>query len=93
MKPVLLKQSSKREGEYMSKFVKVDGLPISRLKDNYVVLVLQSTHEFEQLVFDSKEPIFFDYQKAYCIKGKNCFIFFHDGPRFIDVWIGKNEKD
>ena len=59
--------------------VKVEGLPISKLKDKYVVLILKSKTEFEQLVQNSMEPVFSDNQKAYCIQGKNCFVFFHNG--------------
>jgi len=72
--------------------VKVDGLPISRLKENFVVIVLQSEREFEQLTIDSKEPIFVDDQKAYSVNGKKCYVFFHPGKEFVNKWVNTNAK-
>lgn len=67
--------------------LKVDGLPLAKLKEKYLVLILKSKAEFEQLLVDSSEPVFCDQQKAYCIKGKNCFVFFHNSAKAVDEWV------
>lgn len=72
-------------------FLKVTGLPISKLKEQYLVLILQSKAEFEQLLLGSKQPIFVDDQKAYSINGKNCFVFFHNGSGFVNEWVNGYE--
>jgi len=64
----------------------VSGLPLAKLKENHVVIVLRkrqefeklARQEFEKLVAEENTPIFIDDQKVYFFKGKNCFVFFYN---------------
>lgn len=59
--------------------VKVDGLPISKLKENYIVLVIQHESEFHAILQSHVGPVFIDDQKAYAIQDRHCFVYFHRG--------------
>lgn len=63
--------------------LKVDGLPLAKLKQDFVVIILKTKREFEQLLDNAKEPIFADEQKTYFIRNKACFVFFHNEKSFI----------
>lgn len=65
-------------GVGLMNIVKVDGLPISRLKETYLVIIVQSKKEFEGLL-NSQTPAFLDDQKIYSIQDKTCYVFFHKG--------------
>jgi hypothetical protein len=68
------------------KFRKLDGIPISKLKEKYAVLIFQDKKDFQEEMLEAKETIFFDNKKAYLIKGNSCFVIFFDEPQFLDEW-------
>ena len=62
----------------------VDGLPLAKLKENHVVIVLRKGQEFEKLAIEENNPIFVDDQKAYFFRDKNCFVFFHNNKSLFN---------
>lgn len=73
--------------------IKVEGMPVSKLKEQYVVLVIQSEREFQQLMLESSGTVFFDQQKAYSIIGKTCYVLFHGGKSdFFNEWVSKSAE-
>jgi len=54
--------------------IDVAGLPLAKLKAQYLVIIVQSLVEFRALAADS--PVFCDQEKMYFRQDRDCFVYF-----------------
>ena len=66
--------------------MKVAAMPIDKLKNDYLVLIFESLSDFHSVTTDGPDPVFYDDQKAYCIRGRNAFVLFHGGKKDFFRW-------
>jgi len=60
---------------------KVTGLPISKLRAKYLVLILDNFNDFLSKYNQSDILVYFDEQKLYFFKDNICFVYFFKNNR------------
>ena len=55
---------------------RVTGLPLSKLREKYLVLILDNVNDFLSKYNQSDILVYFDEQKLYFFKDNICFVYF-----------------
>ena len=69
------------------KLKSVVGMPLEKLKESFVVLIFDSLADFHSTAVEGSEDVLYDKQKAYILRGKRCYVIFHNGSKDFFDWV------